>query len=113
MDQVLANGAAAAEQIRSMSAEFQALATDLRAQTKAVGADAGQSIIALRQAADQVTQVASQLDLMIAENREPIHDFASTGLYEMTQVMTEKIGRGSCRERGGKYGYIYGCGGSL
>src|SRR3546814_4350271 len=36
MDQVLANGAAAAEQIRSMSAEFQALATDLRAQTRTV-----------------------------------------------------------------------------
>lgn len=89
MDQLLANGAAAAEQVRTMSAEFQALATDLRAQTRTVGDNAGESIVALRQAADQVTKLAGQLDTMVAENREPIHDFTSTGLYEMTQVMTE------------------------
>lgn len=89
MDQVLANGAAAAEQIRSMSAEFQALATDLRAQTRTVGENAGQSMVALRQAADQVTELAGRLDAVVAENRDPIHDFTSTGLYEITQVMTE------------------------
>lgn len=89
MDEVLANGAAAAAQVRSMSAEFEALAADLRGQVKTVSADAGHSIVSLGQAADQVTRVADRLDLILAENQAPIHDFTSTGLYEMTQLMTE------------------------
>lgn len=89
MNEVLANGAAAAEQIRSMSAEFEVLASELRVQAGSVGSDAGASLAALRQAADQISRVGAQLDGMIAENREPIHDFANTGLYEMTQLMTE------------------------
>ncbi len=89
MDEVLANGAAAAEQIRAMSAEFQQLAAELRVQVGTVGADAGSSMASLRRTADQITQVGDQLDSLIAENREPIHDFTTTGLYEMTQLMTE------------------------
>jgi phospholipid/cholesterol/gamma-HCH transport system substrate-binding protein len=89
MNQVLMNGAAAAEQIRSMSAEFQALAAELRVQAGTVGGDAGASMAALRRTADQITEVGAQLDQMIAENREPIRDFSTTGLYEMTQLMTE------------------------
>ena len=89
MNQVLSSGAAAAEQIRLMSAEFTALAAELRSQAGSVGADAGASMAALRKTADQITQVGAQFDRMLAENREPIHDFTSTGLYEMTQLMTE------------------------
>lgn len=89
MNDVLTSGAAAAEQIRSMSAEFEALAAELRVQASTVGADAGASLAALRQTADRISAVATQFDQVIAENREPIHDFSTTGLYEMTQLMTE------------------------
>lgn len=89
INQVLVSGAAAAEQIRSMSAEFQALGAELRSQAATVGTDAGQSMLALRRTADQITNVAAQLDAIVAENREPIHDFTVSGLYEMTQLMTE------------------------
>ena len=89
LNQVLISGAGAAEQIRTMSAEFEALASEMREQAATVGTDAGHSIVALRKSADQVTQVAAQLDAMLAENRQPIHDFTVSGLYEMTQLMTE------------------------
>lgn len=89
INKVLISGAEAAEQIRAMSAEFEALGVELRAQAAAVGTDATDSMIALRRTADQVTSVAARLDAMVAENREPIHDFTVTGLYEMTQLMTE------------------------
>jgi phospholipid/cholesterol/gamma-HCH transport system substrate-binding protein len=89
MNDVLANGAAAAEQIRAMSAEFQQLAAELRIQVGTVSADAGASMASLRRTADQITQVGDQLDAMISENREPIHDFTTTGLYEMSQLLTE------------------------
>jgi phospholipid/cholesterol/gamma-HCH transport system substrate-binding protein len=89
MNDVLMSGAAAAEQIRTMSAEFQALASELRQQTRTVSTDAGETMAALQRTADQITQVAAQLDRVIAENRGPIHDFSTTGLYEMTQLMTE------------------------
>jgi phospholipid/cholesterol/gamma-HCH transport system substrate-binding protein len=58
-------------------------------QVGTVGADAGESMASLRRTADQITDVGVQLDAMIAENREPIHDFTTTGLYEMSQLMTE------------------------
>lgn len=89
LNQMMVSGANAAEQIRRMSAEFEALASDLRKQAATVGTDAVESIRALRQSADQVTRVATQLDAILAENRQPIHDFTVAGLYEMTQLMTE------------------------
>lgn len=89
MNDVLMSGAAAAEQIRTMSAEFQALASELRQQTRTVSADAGETMAALQRTADQFAEVAAQFDQLIAENRGPIHDFSTTGLYEMTQLMTE------------------------
>lgn len=89
MNDVLTSGAAAAEQIRSMSAEFEALAAELRVQAGTMTADAGASLAALRQTADRISAVAAQFDAVIAENRQPIHDFSTIGLYEMTQLMTE------------------------
>ncbi len=43
----------------------------------------------LQASADGLTGTTHELEALIAENREPIRDFTSTGLYELTNLLTE------------------------
>lgn len=96
LSQLLTNGAAAVDQIRSMSAEFQslaqgleALAKDTRTQVSKVGGESDATIRDLRATAKTFAAAAQQIEALIKENRGPLHDFTSTGAYELTQLFTE------------------------
>lgn len=43
----------------------------------------------MRRAADNIAGAADEARLLIAENREPVTAFSSTGLYEFTQLLSE------------------------
>jgi phospholipid/cholesterol/gamma-HCH transport system substrate-binding protein len=93
---LLTNGAAAADQIRTMSAEVEGLAHDLRGsvgklsdRTDKTVADLEKTSTELRKTAQAFTGVANQVSAILKENRAPIRDFSSNGLYELTQMVTE------------------------
>jgi phospholipid/cholesterol/gamma-HCH transport system substrate-binding protein len=93
---LLTEATEAAEHIGTMSREFEALAKELRANASTLGGEASSAFVALQTAAKDlgstsrsIADVADQLDATIAENREPLRDFSSTGLYELTQFLTE------------------------
>ncbi|MGH6931054.1 MAG: MlaD family protein [Dongiaceae bacterium] len=80
----------------SMTAEFEQLAKDLRGDVDALIGNAGGTMEDLRVAAKQVastgqaiSSAAVQIDALVAENRAPLNDFSTNGLYELTQAVTE------------------------
>ena len=86
----------AAEQITSMSHEFELLAKDLRTNTGPLVGKASTAFTNMQNAMEQFGNtsksfgtVADQLDATIAENREPLRDFSNSGLYELSQLLTE------------------------
>lgn len=89
MGDLLENGAAAAEQVRAASVEFQLLAQDLRSEVKLIGGTARTAVEDIEGTARSFSAVAGQLEAMLRENRATIRDFSTYGLYEATQLMTE------------------------
>ena len=43
----------------------------------------------LRKSATTMTRVSNEIEALIAENREPLRDFTSEGLYELTNFLSE------------------------
>ncbi len=83
-------------QIDTMSAEFQTLASELRGSLgKLLGkadttvADLQKTAAEIRGSANAFTSVANNIDSILAENREPLRDFSTNGLYELGQMLTE------------------------
>lgn len=48
-----------------------------------------QTLVSLRQASDALAGISRNLDRVVRETREPVADFASSGLYEMMQLMVD------------------------
>jgi len=93
---LLTEASAAARQISTMSAEFEGLAKQLRGELSGLGGQAETTLADMRVAvqefgatAKSIGGVADQLDATIAENRGPLRDFSNSGLYELTQLLTE------------------------
>lgn len=93
---LLTEASAAARQITTMSAEFEGLAKELRGNLSGLSGKADATLADLRSAvkdfgktAKSIGEVADELDATIAENREPLRDFSNSGLYELTQLLTE------------------------
>jgi phospholipid/cholesterol/gamma-HCH transport system substrate-binding protein len=80
---------AAAVQITDASTEFGKLAMDLRTATGKLTGDASGAVNDIHALTTHFSATADSLDKMIDENRQPIHDFTGTGLYELTQMITE------------------------
>lgn len=89
LSEFLASGAAATEQVRATAAEFERLAQDVRGQVKGVGTNATAAISDLQETADAFEAVADELNALVKSTRGPVGDFASSGLYELTQLITE------------------------
>ncbi len=69
--------------------EIQKLASDLRDSTGKLVGSADKAVGQIRTLASTFNKTAGSLDGLIQENRQPIHDFATQGLYELTQMITE------------------------
>ena len=88
-DAVLDHGNDALTQLTSMSTEFQKLASELRVTTGKVGGEANNTLAQLRLMSEDFSKTAKTLNDVLTDNRSPIRDFTSTGLYELTQMITE------------------------
>jgi len=76
-------------QVTSTASEVQKLASDLRGSSGKLANSADKAVEQIRVLATTFNKTADSLNGMIQENRQPIHDFTTTGLYELTQMITE------------------------
>src|SRR3546814_8526151 len=51
--------------------------------------DARSLIASLKETAGNLNGATSELEEMLEENREPIRDFTNTGLYELSNLLTQ------------------------
>lgn len=82
-----------AADLRTSSLEFtegmnEAL-QQMRGEMDGVGAEAQAAIRTMNRSAGHVGDAAEQLSGFIKDNREPVGDFAASGLYELTQLLSE------------------------
>jgi phospholipid/cholesterol/gamma-HCH transport system substrate-binding protein len=89
LDRLLSEGTKTVRHISTMAQDFDAVANDLRGEIKATGGDAKSAIVDLRTMTKSLTRLSDQLNSMLTENRAPIRDFTTTGLYETTQLITD------------------------
>ena len=88
-DALLSDGAAAVKQVSDTGAEFQKLAAELRGNVGKVSGEATSTMAQIRVLSENFSKTSERLSVLIDDNRQPIHDFTSTGLYELTQMITE------------------------
>ena len=74
---------------RASISEVKGLATNLSGELRGVGADTKETLASVKAAADSLKQSQQQLTALLKENREPISNFTSTGLYEFTQLLSD------------------------
>jgi phospholipid/cholesterol/gamma-HCH transport system substrate-binding protein len=86
---LMASAQDAINQLNAMSASIQQLADNLNGKSDTIGNDVSAAVTDLRTMAQSFNSVAEQLDLLLADNRQPLNDFADQGLYEATQMLTE------------------------
>ncbi len=68
---------------------FETMAGSIDREVTLTSGEARELIVSLQGTAKNLTDVTGALEEVIAENREPIRDFANTGLYELTNLLTE------------------------
>lgn len=68
---------------------FETMAGSIDREVTLTSGEARELIVGLQETAKNLTSATGALEEMIAENREPIRDFANTGLYELTNLLTE------------------------
>jgi phospholipid/cholesterol/gamma-HCH transport system substrate-binding protein len=95
-EDALAQARGAATSVAGASGEVGGLASELRALTARVdeqfegmGEEVGATLSDTRQAASTLQRAAGELEVLVGELRQPLGDFAATGLYEFTQLVGE------------------------
>ncbi|WP_448188299.1 MlaD family protein [Azospirillum sp. sgz301742] len=98
--QVSGDVAAATQGLDATVRELSGLLAELNRTAQTVGphldqtvVQAGKSMATLTADLHELTaslkQASGQLNTMVGENRQPVHDFATTGLYEITLLVTQ------------------------
>ena len=88
-DGLLTNVDGTVKQVDRTAVEIQKLASDLRGSTGKLVVSADKAVEQLQNLATSFNKTADSLNGLIRENRQPIHDFTTTGLYELSQMITE------------------------
>lgn len=89
INQVREDSARLADRADDAVVAVEGLATSL---DRSVGgsADAATELLAeMRASAQAFTEMTNEIQAMVAENREPLHDFAAGGLYEFNSLLIE------------------------
>ena len=68
---------------------FESMAGSIDREVTHTSKDARGLIASLKVSAENLTGATNQLEALLAENREPIRDFTNTGLYELSNLLTE------------------------
>jgi len=68
---------------------FESMAGSIDREVTLTSKDARGLIASLQVTAKNLSGATSQLEAMLKENREPIRDFTNTGLYELSNLLTE------------------------
>ncbi len=68
---------------------FEDMAGSIDREVSLTSKDARTLINSLQQTAKNLSGATNELEAMISENREPLRDFSHTGLYELTNLLTE------------------------
>lgn len=68
---------------------FESMAGSIDREVTLTSKDARGLIASLQKTAGSLNSATSELEAMLAENREPIRDFTNTGLYELSNLLTE------------------------
>ncbi|GAB4359218.1 MAG: MlaD family protein [Kiloniellaceae bacterium] len=68
---------------------FEDMAGSIDREVTLTSEDARDLIASLQTTAGHLNGATTQLEAMISENREPIRDFTNTGLYELSNLLTE------------------------
>jgi phospholipid/cholesterol/gamma-HCH transport system substrate-binding protein len=89
VDGLLTGADAAVTQVTATALEIQKLTTDLRGSTGKLVTAADKAVDQIRALAGNFNKTAVDLNGLIQDNRQPIHDFATTGLYELSSMITE------------------------
>ena len=77
------------DSIDALAAELHAKVVPLTNQAKGVMTDAGATMADIRSTAKSLEQTADLMEALVAENRLPIRDFTTGGLYEVSQFVSE------------------------
>ncbi|SMF39250.1 phospholipid/cholesterol/gamma-HCH transport system substrate-binding protein [Tistlia consotensis] len=114
IDKLLKDASGTMENISQSTSQLAELATELRGDANtitastnrtlvaieglannlngAVGTNAGElqrTLVEVRKAAGSIKSLSDQVNGMVAENREPLHDFTATGLYELAGLLNQ------------------------
>jgi phospholipid/cholesterol/gamma-HCH transport system substrate-binding protein len=61
----------------------------LRQLTESLNGEFDQTMVAARGTAESLTGLSNELTAMVEENRAPVRDFTSVGLYELSLLVNE------------------------
>jgi len=86
---ILVNANETTASLRRTSATFEKAADNINRRIDPLGNEAQRTLTDLRRASESFVQVADKLDKLVEENRRPLSDFSSTGLYELSQFLVE------------------------
>jgi phospholipid/cholesterol/gamma-HCH transport system substrate-binding protein len=89
VEALMASAQDAIDRLGAMSESIQQLADNLNGKSETIGSDVSAAVTDLRTMAQSFNNVAVELDVLLSDNRQPINDFATVGLYEATQMLTE------------------------
>jgi len=68
---------------------FESMAGSIDREITVTSKDARGLIASLKETAGNLNGATRELEALLAENREPIRDFTNTGLYELSNLLTE------------------------
>ncbi len=75
--------------VQKLAASMQALSDGLHKDFAGVGDEAKKSLVEVRKTAQEFRRASFVLADLVESNREPVDTFASSGLYELTQLLSE------------------------
>ncbi len=96
LDRLIEDAVNTVEALRRASDSVDVLATDLRAkavpladESAVVMTEARKTMAEIRNATRSLVKVADLMEAVVVENREPLRDFSTGGLYEITHFVSE------------------------
>lgn len=89
VERLLADSAATMAELRKAATSVGALSEDLRGDVRKTTQALPGALEDIRKAAAATASLATQIDGLVADNRAPLRDFASTGLTDLSQLLQD------------------------